>query len=68
MNKKKTDTSESQLLHDISTPLSVIYFQLEALMNSADVSDQLKRITLAYEQTKKITELIENHRAQIKRA
>ncbi len=57
---------EAKFLHEISTPLSIILFQLEAAIRQEPSPEIKNRLEQALVQTKKVVASLEARRAQIK--
>ncbi len=57
---------ERKFLHDISTPLSVVLYQVETLVKSPKATDAPERLQKAFVQIKKIVESLEARRTKIK--
>ena len=62
----ETASSETKFLHEISTPLSIILFQLETSLKADLPTDIRTRLQQAFDQTKKVVASLEARRAEIK--
>jgi hypothetical protein len=60
------NSDEKKFIHEISTPLSVILFQLEAAIKSNPPQEARDRLQQALEQTKKIVASLEARREALK--
>ncbi len=58
-------SEEAEFLHKISTPLSVIIFQLEAVIASSAKPEEKLRLVKALDQVKKIVTLLEDRRGKL---